>query len=261
MMPSGGARSSQRIIYVNGINNDKGDQGFTMRGVADATGSPVIGIHNATEGMEADLDQCLSDKNDIGKNPAVDTLTKTVLSELRHNRTVHIIGHSQGGLIAARALFRVETQLYKAARAEGLSREDARIKTTRQMTKINVETFGAASTGYPNGPRYVHYINDCDNVPLRFGLNDKENPNIAPGQAAAIRHFRVEYLSMDKYLTPRKAGAQLSDKFVAPHSIDDVYLKFRLPFDRARREGGNRFMAAPVNEIVSRPGFIVHQKP
>lgn len=265
MQPRGGARSNQTIIYVNGINNNKGDQGFTMRGIADTTGSPVVGIHNATEGAELDLEQCLRDKMDIGKNPAVDTLTTTVLSELKNNRTVHLMGHSQGGLIVARALFRVEAQLYKAARRSGMSREDAQITTTRQMGKINVETFGAASSGYPDGPRYVHYINDCDNVPLQFGLNPKVNPDIAPGQSAVIRHFRAEYLSMDKYLKVNpldfKAGAQLSDKFIAPHSIDDVYLKFRLPFNQARREGGNRFMPGPVNGAVTRPGFIVHRTP
>lgn len=254
MNPKFGARSKQKIIYVNGITTNKNDQAFTMRQIADITGSPIIGIHNSTEGFIEDLAQCSDDKNDIGKNPAVDTLTKTILSELKHHRTVHIMGHSQGGLIVARALFRIETSLYNAARKEGLSREDAQVKATRQMSKINVETFGAASKGYPNGPRYVHYVNNCDNVPLRFGTSEKKKFNIDPGNGAVIRRFRVEFLSLGKL-------PNLFEKFVAPHSIDFVYLKFRQPFDQARREGGAKFMPGPVNGIVDRPGFIVHLKP
>ena len=42
----------------------------------------MVGVHNATEGMGADLPQCVKDKLDKGTNPAVDTLADTVYSEI-----------------------------------------------------------------------------------------------------------------------------------------------------------------------------------
>ena len=81
--PKNNPNPSETLIYVNGINNNKDVQFASMQQLADKTGANVVGVHNATEGMVADLAQCVTDKLDKGKNPAVDTMADTVYSELK----------------------------------------------------------------------------------------------------------------------------------------------------------------------------------
>ena len=85
--PKNNPNPSETVIYVNGITNTKDDQLNTMQHVADTTGAKVIGIHNATEGMITDIAQCVQDKLDKGKNPAVDSMADAVYSESRRATT------------------------------------------------------------------------------------------------------------------------------------------------------------------------------
>ena len=109
--PKNNANPNSTILYVNGINTTKDAQHGSLQAIAEATGSKVIGIHNATEGMGADLAQCVKDKLDKGKNPAVDTLADTLYTELKAGRDVHLMAHSQGGLITSRALSHLQNRL------------------------------------------------------------------------------------------------------------------------------------------------------
>jgi hypothetical protein len=169
-------------------------------------------VHNATEGMAADVLQCVKDKMDKGTNPAVDTLADTVYSELKAGRSVHLLGHSQGGLITSRALSHVQNRLRLE---DGLSQADAE----KLMSNIKVETFGAAASKYPDGPQYVHYVNDKDKVPGLFGLGDGDSPldfMRDAGRGAVVRHF------------------EHGEGFSGTHGLGDVYLPQRIPFDEAR---------------------------
>jgi len=217
--PSDGRQPNETLIYINGINTTKDGQAASLQTIADATGARVIGIHNATEGMITDLGQCITDKLDKGRNPAVDTLADTIYSEIKAGRSVHLVAHSQGGLITSRAL----NHVYQRLRIEdGLSRS----ATERRLGLVKVETFGAAAGHYPDGPQYVHYINRDDPVPSLFGLGwdiDKLNPTLHAGRGAVIHWFT------DVHLNP-----------IASHSFEDVYLPRRVPFDRARQGNFNR---------------------
>jgi hypothetical protein len=212
--PSDGRRPNETLIYINGINTTKEGQAASLQAIADRTGARVIGIHNATEGMITDLRQCITDKLDKGRNPAVDTLAETVYSEIKAGRSVHLMAHSQGGLITSRAL----NHVYQRLRIEdGLSKA----QTERLLGLVSVETFGAAAGHYPDGPRYVHYINRDDPVPSLFGLGwdmDRFNPTLHAGRGAVVHRFT------DLHLNP-----------IASHSFEDVYLPRRVPFDQARR--------------------------
>ena len=212
--PSDGRTPNETLIYINGINTTKEGQAASLQAIADRTGARVIGIHNATEGMITDLRQCITDKLDKGRNPAVDTLAETVYSEIKAGRSVHLMAHSQGGLITSRAL----NHVYQRLRIEdGLSKA----QTERLLGLVSVETFGAAAGHYPDGPRYVHYINRDDPVPSLFGLGwdlDRFNPTLHAGRGAVVHHFT------DVHLNP-----------IASHSFEDVYLPRRVPFDQARR--------------------------
>jgi len=217
--PSDGRQPNETLIYINGINTTKDGQAASLQSIADKTGQRVIGIHNATEGMINDLGQCIADKLDKGRNPAVDTLADTVYSEIKAGHSVHLIAHSQGGLITSRAL----THVYQRLRMEdGLSRA----QTEKRLSQVKVETFGAAAGHYPDGPQYVHYINRDDPVPSLFGLGwdlDRLNPTLHAGRGAVVHFFT------DVHLNP-----------IASHSFEDVYLPRRVPFDQARRGNFNR---------------------
>jgi hypothetical protein len=201
------------VLYVNGIQTNLAGQSNSLQAIADTTGARVIGIHNATEGFAADLAQCVKDKLDKGTNPAVDTLADTLYNEIKAGRNVHLMAHSQGGLISSRAL----GDVYNRLRIEdGMSTAQAQ----QAMSRINVETFGAAAMRYPDGPAYVHYVNRGDPVPGMFGLGpvaDKWNPLVDGGAGSRTHHFN------DFKLNP-----------IAAHGFESIYLQHRVPFEQAR---------------------------
>lgn len=226
--PSDGREPIGTMIYVNGIQTDKAAQSNSLQNIANTTGYQVIGIHNSTNGFFRDLAQCLGDKADVGTNPAVDTLADTLYDAVKAGRPIHVIAHSQGGLITSRALTHVMQRLRLE---DGMSRAEAE----RAMSRIEVETFGAAAGQYPSGPQYVHYINTSDPVPTQFGLGSspfgslgspippglglgpKPWGDLSAGRGARVIRFR------DFHWNP-----------IDSHSFDDVYLNHRVPFSQAR---------------------------
>ncbi|MCP3166795.1 alpha/beta fold hydrolase [Myxococcus qinghaiensis] len=211
--PQNNPNPSKTILYVNGIMTPAANQLSEMKSIAEKADARVIGIHNATQGIVADLAQCVGDKLDKGTNPAVDTLADTVYGELKAGREVHLMGYSQGGLITARALFDVERRLRIE---DGLS--PAQVE--KAMSKLSVETFGAASTKYPDGPKYVHYINNADAVPTLTGLGGSFDPVAFAkdaGKGAVVHRFTDGNLNL-----------------IGNHMLDTMYMKHRVPFDEAR---------------------------
>lgn len=268
VMPKQGA-TTKRIIYVNGITTPKSTHYQNMKDIANDTGAGVIGIHNSTNGTGWDLVQCAKDKADVGKNPAHDTLTQTIVSELNQGHSVHILAHSQGGLITARSLRWAETLLYKQEIAKRgsminpLIKREAREEVQRLMGKIRVETFGAAAASYPDGPRYVHYVNDADKVPTQFGIGDSNSPVVkwVAGKDAVAKHFKADFPGkklMDVIPNYTPTGKNLMDLNFAPHSIENCYMSYRLPFAQARKEGSG-FMNSPVRPF-RRSGYEIHEK-
>jgi hypothetical protein len=207
VLPSDGRVPAETIVYVNGINTTKDGQFGSLRQIADRTGARVVGIHNATQGGFVDVIQSAGDTLDLGRNPAVDTLADTVYAEITAGRNVHLMAHSQGALITSRAL----TDVYQRLRVEdGLSRREAE----SLLARVGVETFGGAAGSYPDGPRYVHYVNRRDAVPGLFGLGPFANPLVRPGRGAVVRRFSEGHNA---------------------HGFEQTYLPRRVPFERARR--------------------------
>lgn len=200
------------IIYVNGIRTDQEAQSVSLQKIADRAGAPVIGVRNATRGTALDLIQSAGDMLDIGRNPAVDTLRDTIYGEIKAGRGVHLMAHSQGGLITSRALQDVRNKLM----LENFFRNPftARRETERMLGQVRVETFGGAAPSYPDGPQYVHYVNRLDPIPGVFGLGPVTTPGTNPGRGAIVHRF-----------------TQKQDF----HDFDTTYLSRRVDFDRARR--------------------------
>jgi len=210
--PRNNPNPTETVIYVNGILTDLESQQVEMQNIANSSGARVIGIHNSTQGAVNDISQCINDKLDKGSNPAVDTLVDTVYAELKAGRSVHLMGYSQGGLITARALRDLSNRLRLE---DGLSKEQAE----QVMSRINVETFGSAGASYPDGPNYVHYVNDRDIVPGAFGTGlPLQGLLTHPGRGAVVHHF---------------SHGEKRD-WVEAHDLESAYLARRVPFDQAR---------------------------
>ena len=211
--PRNNPNPTETFIYVNGIQNTKDQQFNSMQAIADRTGAKVVGIHNATEGMVADLAQCVKDKLDKGHNPAVDSMADTVYSELKAGRSVHLFAHSQGALVTSRALNDVANRLRIE---DGMSRADVE----RLLSNVKVETFGGAAANFPDGPQYVHYVNNKDIVPTWFGQGNgkgKDDEWVRNGGRGAVIH-RFEH------------GSGIT----GAHGLGDAYLPQRVPFEQAR---------------------------
>lgn len=238
--PAGGRKSNEVIIFVNGINTDFAGHNKNLQNIANHTGQPVIGVYNATEGMLKDLMQSAGDKYDIGNNPAVKTMADNIYNELKAGRTIHLMAHSQGGLITSRALQDVQNRLRLE---DGMSKADAQ----KLMGNVKVETFGSAASKYPDGPKYVHYVNNKDLVPGLFGLGKKPkipwyvrlaayaNPTTAPIMAfidiaklAAKPGIHAGNGAQTHYFDQKGKGL-----FEGTHTFDDAYLPRRVPFDQA----------------------------
>lgn len=214
VLPSNGrVTTNETLLYVNGISTDKDAQARSLQQIADVTGARVVGVHNATQGMFVDLLQSAGDIADIGGNPAVDTLADTVYNEITAGRGVHLLAHSQGGLITSRAL----QDVYNRLRLEdGMTGRQAEAL----LSRVRVETFGSAAASYPNGPQYVHYINRLDIVPGAVGLGPFRLPSVGPvelvqpGRGAVVHRF---------------------NEWDNPHGLEETYLERRVPFEQARR--------------------------
>ncbi len=243
--PAGGRTSNETLIFVNGINTTFDSHNTSLQNLANSTGQPVVGVYNATDGMFKDLVQSAGDKYDIGNNPAVKTLADNIYSELKAGRSPHIMAHSQGGLITSRAIQDVQNRLRLE---DGMSKKDVK----NLMGNLKVETFGSAASKYPDGPKYVHYVNNKDLVPGLFGLGKGvkipwtmrlaayANPATAPIMAfidavkfAAKPGIHAGENSQTYFFDQKGKGGGLNSYFQGTHSFDSVYLPHRKPFDTA----------------------------
>lgn len=211
--PKSGVKNNETIIYTNGILNNTDDQYKSLQAIAEKTGSRVIGVRNATDGFVGDAAQVFNDRVDRLSNPAVDTLADTVYDELKKGNPVHLMAHSQGGIVTSRALTDVKNRLVAE---DGLTIAQAEEK----MGNIKVETFGAAARSYTDGPQYVHYIRKNDAVPQSLGLGSNNYSDAPyPGKGAVVHEFETK----DEPI------------FGIPHGFNEYYIPERVPFDQARQ--------------------------
>lgn len=103
----------------------------------------------------------MGEKLGLARNKAVDTAARVIGQAVKQGDPLHIVGHSQGALVASRAVAEVLAEL----RQEGLSQEQAE----KAISPITVTSLGGSAWTYPEGPTYHHYYNDRDLVPLLTG--------------------------------------------------------------------------------------------
>jgi len=215
VQPRGG-HPTQKIIFVNGVYNSPGSEYDSMQAIADKANAEVVGVYNATEGKVKDIVQCVMDKWGIGHNPAVETLKGTLYAELTSNsqQPINMMAHSQSALITTRALGDVRNML----KEDGLSSQEI----DARMSRINVETFGGAAYGYPDGPQYSHHVNALDPVPGLFGLGAML-PAVSPLASAAAAPATHAGAGAQTHWSAQAERAP--DPFSAVHGFQEVYLK------------------------------------
>ncbi|ODT68598.1 hypothetical protein ABS71_09645 [bacterium SCN 62-11] len=149
VLPNNGKPAYRSVVMVNGIMTDVALQASDMQRMAN-TGCKVVGVHNATKGMMRDLAQCVGDKLNLrmANNGATSTVAKVVRDILNEVEPPLLVGHSQGALVLSNALGSVDASL----------------------KNLDVMTLGGASWSFPSGPKYKHFVNVFDGVPMGAGV-------------------------------------------------------------------------------------------
>jgi hypothetical protein len=176
--PSSG-KGQGTLIFVNGMGETPASSRGQAQRIANATGMNVVPLYNATEGAVKDLLQSVGDTFDLGTNKAVDSLADQVYAQLVAGQPVRLMAHSQGGLITSRALTDVRNRLVAEG---GMTRDQAQAR----LGLVGVETMGSAAPSWPDGPKYVHYVNRSDFVATFLGVG---RPLTHPGKDAKVVSF------------------------------------------------------------------------
>jgi hypothetical protein len=174
---NGKTPTGETVVYVNGVSSELSNSLAEAQQLANTTGECVINLHNATNGVMGDLLQCVGDYFEKGQNPAVDALTDLLYQHLKDGQPLHLVAHSQGTMITSRALTNAKLLLQR----DGLTEQQAEAK----MHSLQIETFASAAPSFPDGPRYVHYLDDADPV-ARLGL---DHPGTHAGAGAVIHRY------------------------------------------------------------------------
>jgi hypothetical protein len=156
------------ILFVNGINCEVSDAVCLAQQLSESTQVPVYALYNQTINLVHDITQSATDKLNVTSKPAADTLCDIICSALRNSKPLHVAAHSHGAVIVSTALSRA---IEKLRTEQNFAPEEL----ARVLRGVTVETFGGAATAYPDGPRYIHYVNLRDTVAwyagvARFGL-------------------------------------------------------------------------------------------
>lgn len=216
--------AARDILYVNGINTTAGTHCQTLNQIAQQTCGRLVGIYNATEGMAADALQTGKDRLLVkaasmgkaipsldGRNPAVDTLTKTIEQELRDGKAPEIWAHSQGGAVTALALYQA-----KAERAIATGSENP-------LAGMIVKSLGAAAPKWPDGPAYEHYLHVNDATPTLFGLgHDAVDDAMNSGLGAKVIRFAGDPASALPFTKP---DLDWVPAMTSNHDVASSYLK------------------------------------
>jgi len=214
------------IIYVNGILTDAQAHCATLKNIANQTCARVVGIYNATEGGLKDATQTGQDRRLIkaaasgkgvpgadGRNPAVDTLSRTVAKETLAGRPPEVWAHSQGGAVTSLAL-------YEAKNSVGIITGNP-----DPLKGMKVKSFGSAAPQWTDGPAYEHYVHMNDPVPTMFGLgHNPAGDAAAAGKGAKVIRFGGDVKSSAPFDAANPAKEWVPTN-LDNHSVDVSYLK------------------------------------
>jgi len=174
--------NGQRIWDVNGASTTPEDAAYEIMAIAITTKTPTIGIYNASSDDDSQL-QDLAKGYILRNVPSIRSIANQLLLayERQDTDTILLRGGSQGTVLMSRALQQVRATLAKRFRGQD--------QLNQAMASFQVETHGSVVRNFPDGPRYVHYVNLLDPAPRLLGVLATQSH---PGLRAVIVVFAAK---------------------------------------------------------------------
>ncbi|WP_164013439.1 PE-PPE domain-containing protein [Pyxidicoccus trucidator] len=170
------ASPTPTTYHVNGICTPPGSATGDAQKMANETGTNVVPIYNATEGLPADIAQTGMDRLGLGDNKAAQTLADAIYNDLQAGKKVNVTGYSQGGAIVASALREVDNRIKDDMGGFWgnlpILGDGNRQKREELLGNINASMFAGAGKTFPDGPNYTFYVNKQDPVPTWLGTHE-----------------------------------------------------------------------------------------
>ena len=162
------------IFVVNGGFATLDELINRLQATADAKQRPVIGIYNAHLDL---LGEFLKLFDLI--NPSATTFRNEAFEQISNGHRVTLHGISQAGFIISRSLIQLKFIIW-------LYNPFSESRRNELIDLLDVEVVGGLGVYFPDGPRYVHYVNERDWLPYLSGIMI---PNAHPGKGAVIATF------------------------------------------------------------------------
>jgi hypothetical protein len=159
-------------MYVNGILVDpereagtgaKGPKVTEAQMVADAFDVSVYPVHNASKGVFLDSLETITDKINMSSEPAVRTIADSMTAHVKSGQQMTYVGHSQGASQICRALGITIGAMKQAGGTQA--------EIQAHLGVLHIITLAGATSHWPDGPRYDHYVNTKDSVPRLLGVS------------------------------------------------------------------------------------------
>ena len=214
------------MFDVNGANGSPPAVARHIQELADTSQIAVIGIlYYPTSATDPLVDALPL----TSAGPAVDTVQGVIETALQRGEPIHIRAGSAGTVVVREAIARVKESLMRRGHRPG--------HRDQLLDLLRVETHGTVARDFPDGPRYIHYVNLFDPVPNSLGIN---SAGAHPGANAVLALFADRVRPIDIGLSPE------SEKFLSVHGTG-VYDRHRKPFDELY--GVRRFSPLPARRV------------
>ena len=205
------------LFYINGANGSPLVTSVNIAALVERSQISVVGIFYYTNQLDAaDFTRY------IPSGPAVRTLKGVIDASLARREAIYIHADSAGTAVVSEAIGHVADDLKRNSRRHG--------DWLQSLDLLHVETVGALVKSFPDGPRYVHYINRRDLIP-KFGI---ERPAAHPGAHAVMAYFSERDLPSPKELRQQQIGlsnmvkAEVSSERPRVHPLSDDDLRQQL---------------------------------
>lgn len=227
---------NERWVFVNGICTGHSTSQLEIDRLSKIFGRGVIGIHNKSYGIIADLGMCLIQRaisyHDLGTRLTY-AYVKAILVDPTVTKVV-LIGHSQGGIIVSLVIDDLLAQL-----------------SVRNMSKLEVYTFGSAASHFSNpsvslmSNSSVDEPGDQSSLMISQSKVDLGDPNQGKHIIPHMEHYANEYdmvprwgvlHSVQDVLNARYAGSVFVRMGSSGHMLNQHYLDPMFPLSKGQKQ-------------------------
>lgn len=211
-------KDSPAMFYVNGANGSPLVTAVNIAALVERSQIAVIGIFYYTNLLDA-----ADFQPGIPSGPAVRTLKGIIDTSLARGEPLHIRADSAGTAVVSEAIGHVANDLKRYSRQPG--------DWGQSLDLLRVETDGALVKSFPDGPRYIHYVNRRDLIP-KLGV---ARPDAHPGSRAVMALFSERELPSPAEIEQQRIAISstvqekaISSAQTESHSLSDEEIGQRL---------------------------------